>query len=473
MNMKKLHIIFWGALIVYGQSNLTMDQFLAGVRNSDPVFTGEQITQQRIEREKAALRGIDDWQIESQFGVSYIEPSNPYISGFESVAAAELSGGLSRYFWNSGGSFSGGLSFSGGPVAYASTGPGIDLPDQNYEHSINLGYVQPLLKNFRGRLTKLPIRLKDFEREIDLLERADKREAILASAASAYVDWAYFEARKEILAERLTLAEREYERTKEKFEAHLVDQVDVIRAETSMERARLSLESLNSELTSHLIYMTIISGIEDLSSRKPELDIDELPELKDIGSVQREFKTGSRLIALLRKNIELLEISREGKEEELKTNLNLAGNLSLAKSDGEIGESFILDQPTVSVGLSMDFPLDNKVLLNEIEVNKLSIEEINHQITVLERAQLNAITKIHSTLKSLKPVIELQKKQIEIARRSEEAELAVYQQGRSDFTFVIQAEDAVLASRLAVLETKRTFHKLFYQLEDLTDSFMR
>ncbi len=463
--------IFITITALFGQASLTMDEFLRSARISNSLWQGDDLAKRRVDLEKRALRGIDDWQLESDIVVSYMEPLDPYTKGFERFTQASVSGGLSRYFWNSGGTFTGGLNFSGGPVEYVETSPGIDVWDQSFEHSIYMSYTQPLLRNFRGRLAKIPYKLREFDMEMYKLEREDKREDLIVEAAQSYIDWAWLLDTKAILLERMMLAEKEYEMAQKKYDAHLIDEVDVLRAETTLETARLNLETLNADLTSHIAFLSVLTGRSDLASRKPTPELEKLPVLPNIAKLIRNFQSRSRLVMLLRYNIQQLQLNEEGMTEEAKRNLMLSGSPSLAKTDGDIAKSFVLDQPTVSVGLGMDFPLDKSVLRNEIAANRIAIEELELQIDVLEQAQYRAITRLHSKLGTLQPLIALHDRKIEAAQKMTEAEEELYRQGRSEYTFVIQAEDAELAAKLARLDTLREYHRLYHELLNLTDSF--
>jgi len=467
---------------------ITIDEFLNQLKEFHPLFEKERLTVQ-IDREKQdSYLGAQDWLISAGPYYTRLNPMPPGSFTPERVNQIGVGAVAQRAFWKTGGrlsfSWSSDLTDQIGlndivlPLGDLTGNPEIpDMvfetgPSKYYQNSLALTYTHPLLKNRGGFLDRLQYDLKQFDIDFSEVQVVENQEGFLAMAAGKYLDWVLLTEQKKIIQDRLKLNEGELTRTKEKMEANLVDQVDVLRAEDAVRIARknqILVESRWNALRSELATLSLNSGFFEVS---PEFDLDILVELETFEEASIYLNGYSRPIRVLNVSLDQLKYARRGYEEILKPELSIIAQVTSKNLAEDLGESLKLTENDTYLGLQFSVPLKNRTAKSQITQSDLQTMQLEKELLDLRLTLTSTLINIYVQIEEMKEVLKLDQEQIQSAKRRTDEELKLYNQGRSNMTFVIQSQDSEENSKLSYAVNAVTYHKLIVAFRSLMDQLL-
>jgi outer membrane protein TolC len=467
---------------------ITIDEFLNQLKEVHPLFEKERLTVQ-IDREKQeSYLGAQDWLISAGPYYTRLNPMPPGSFTPERVNQIGVGAVAQRAFWKTGGrlsfSWSSDLTDQIGlndivlPLGDLTGNPEIpDMvfetgPSKYYQNSLALTYTHPLLKNRGGFLDRLQYDLKQFDIDFSEVQVVENQEGFLAMAAGKYLDWVLLTEQKKIIQDRLKLNEGELTRTKEKMEANLVDQVDVLRAEDAVRIARknqILVESRWNALRSELATLSLNSDFFEVS---PEFDLDILVELETFEEASIYLNGYSRPIRVLNVSLDQLKYARRGYEEILKPELSIIAQVTSKNLAEDLGESLKLTENDTYLGLQFSVPLKNRTAKSQITQSDLQTMQLEKELLDLRLTLTSTLINIYVQIEEMKEVLKLDQEQIQSAKRRTDEELKLYNQGRSNMTFVIQSQDSEENSKLSYAVNAVTYHKLIVAFRSLMDQLL-
>ena len=452
--------------IIFAQNQVTQDMLLKALEDNHPLWQRTELAQEITKLEKKSLTGSQDMNIKTDAAIRVI-PQSSAMSSFDRTTSASASGEISKLYWKTGGTASAGVSLASSWMSGGTAMP--SMPDNSFDNSIFVMFTQPLLKNYKGILYSLPWQLKDIEIDTDKLKRSEEREALLAESSAMFLDWAYYNEIEDILEKRKSLSEESLECNIRKRKSNLVDEVDVIRAQTSLKATELSIESNIMLRDALLVELEKTTGLTLLNDKSPAIDINILPELLPLDEIITDFLENSRTLGQIKKSIEMLVMSRTLKEEALKDNLSVYTRLGLQDSDPDFVEAILIDKTEIALGLTWQFPRNKTTEKANLEVLNLQIEELELQLEELELSYITSISKIYNQLESLQSILATIHEQLELAKSQTKEEERLYEIGRNEYTFVIQSQDKQENILQSYAQNVLSWQKLYNTLLSLTD----
>ena len=447
---------------------ITREEFLNQLKQLHPLFERERMTAQIEREERSSFLGAEDWNLLSSISFSHEEPSVAF-AGPERTDALSVSGGVERAFWGTGGRLS--ASFSS-TRASLKIDPLWGFPDSFYENRLAVSYVYPLLKNRNGFLDRLQYNLKRFDIDFSDVQALENMEGFLASSADKFLDWVSLTEQKKIASDRLSLAEEELTRTKKKRAAHLVDQIDVIRAEDAVSIGKQNQMLVESQWKSLQAELAVLSQNDELYNVSPQFSLYQTEELVSLEDAITQLKTKSRIIAAINIRLRQLRLARRGFDETSKPNLSLLAQFNTKNLDESFGKSLAMDKPDALIGLQFSVPLEKRTSRHQVAKTGLQISQLQKQLDEVTLELSSALTHLHIQIKELEGVLHLNQEQIESAREKTEEELKLYNQGRGDLTFVIQSRDNEENAKLTYAQNSISYHKLILQYRTLLDELL-
>lgn len=460
-------------LMPYGlrgeNGGVTRDDFVSMLEASHPVFDKERLTSDILAAEQKGLRGVSDWNLSSSLGFSR-EEATLATTGPERTDALSLQAGVTKQLWGTGGQLSVSNSFSRSTskIGVSSLFP-VPFPDTFYENRFEVQYSQPLLKNRSGVLTRFPYRLKTYDVEAARIEAEDSIEEFLADALSRYLDWVYLEEQQRIALERLELSRRELDRTQRKYDAYLVDSTDVMRSSDAVNIWKQNLGLIRANLGAVKRELAELLQEPGLVRREPGFDLYVLEELPPLDDAQKELEENSRILSVLGLRKEQLDVSGEGARNASRPDLAVVGALALKNGDGEIGGAFDAGKTDAALGLQLQVPLQNTAAKADIEKNRLQQRQIAYEAQDIRLSLRSSLASLHEQMRQLKDVLALNRAQIASAKLRTREEIALYEKGRGDLTFVIMSRDNEEAARLTYAENALNYQKLWIRYLALLD----
>ena len=475
MTSRRLFILLLAPFLLIGpplsgqsESGITLSAYLERIAAGHPLFSRENLQLENARLSAEALQ-TEAWELSLSPAYSRLGEASAQIPGSRSLQLLGGEAALSRSIWASGGTLALSLASEATRIDYGSPLGSSD----SYLRSAGISYTQPLLRNLGGTLDRLGYELAREGLEATEIQSLENREFFLLDAGSRFLDWVLLQEQARIAAERLELAREQLAQVERRYSANLVDRVDVLRAQDavrSAEQGRLQLMSLYKARQAELAVLAQDPKLYDLT---PEFDLFSTANLQDPEAALITLKSGSRLLLPLRNGLALLARQRAGLVEQARPLLALtvAGGLAGADSADYL-PSWELTEPDVTVSLWFSHTPGNRSLKRQIEALDAEIAALAAQVQEVELELEAALRGLRIQLTELEKILELGRAQIESAREKTAEELALYNQGRGQLTFVIQSRDNERNALSGHAENAALYQGLLLQYRALMDELL-
>jgi outer membrane protein TolC len=465
--------------LCYSQT-ITLDEFLHRIQQTHPFFEKESLSVEIESTAQEGLLGAEDWNLSgtSYFTHQKLLASSSFSPDRLDVLGAEAAAG--RAFWKTGGRFS--LSwlsqFSDQKVADIvipfPTGNMIvpTGPSEFYQHRVYASYAQPLLQNYNGKLDRLQYELSDYDIDLAEVQILENQEGFLVNLADRFLDWVLLTEQRRIAEERKLLAEEELERTIQKRKLYLVDQVDVLRAEDAVRIAEQNVVLVESQWKALRAELSVLCKSEEMCQKSPEFDLYHLGQLPTPEEARLKLRNQSRILTTLSIRRDQIIHLKGGFEEQGRPQLFLNLGAGLQGGDDQFVDALKLDRPDMSVSLVFQYPLENRAAQANVAKTRLEIDKLDREIENVSLDLESGVVNLLILIQELEKVLQLNQEQIESASAKTEEELNLYNQGRSDLTFVILSRDNEQQAKLTWAQNAASYQKLVLQYRALMDEFL-
>jgi len=463
-----------------GAETITLDEYLGRIQKTHPFFEKESLSVVIESRAQEGLLGTKDWNLS---GTSYYSHQKLLASSAFSpdrLDALGIDAAAQRAFWGTGGRLS--LSWSSqfsdqklsDIVIPFPTGSMVipTGPSEFYQHKVYASYTQPLLQNYGGTLDRLAYELSEYDIDVTEVQVLENQEGFLAELAGRFLDWVLLSEQKRIAEERKHLAEEELERTVEKRRSYLVDQVDVLRAEDAVRIAEQNMVLVASQWKALRAELSVLCQSEEMCRKSPQFDLYQLEQLPSPEEARQRLREQSRILNTLGIRRDQLLYLREGYQEQVRPQLFLNLGAGLQGGDDQFGDALKLDKPDMSVSLMLQYPLENRTARTNVATATLEIEQLEMEIENISLDLESAAVNLLILIQELERVLQLNREQIASAGAKTEEELDLYNQGRSDLTFVILSRDNEQQAKLTYAQNAASYQKLVLQYQALMDEFL-
>ncbi|UZJ40337.1 TolC family protein [Prosthecochloris sp. SCSIO W1101] len=461
-----LFLIFPASKLSHAEP-LTREAFVTLLQNTHPIFEKERLTSAIEQAEQQSNLGEVDWNLSSSLTWSR-EESTIAVFSPDLTNALSLETGVNKQFWDTGGRLSATYSLSRTSSSFEAA-PLFSYPERFYENSIELQYSQPLLRNWGGKLTRLEYDLKAYDVDVAVIQAEENIEDFLAESISKYLDWVYLEEQKRIIERRLQLSRKEYERAKSKFNAFLVDSVDVIRAQDALNTWAQNLGLVDSQLSALKAELSILVQASTILTGTPDFNLYDLRFPRSLASARAKLQDSSRVLKIFELREEQLDVGATGVRETGKPDLSLIAAVTAKNAEENGWDSFNLEKKDAAIGLQLSLPIENRTAKANYQRNRLQVLQLEKEREDVFLSLDASLSSLHAQMMRLNGVLKLNREQIESARLRTVEEIKIYEQGRGDLTFVIMSRDNEESAKLTYAENALNYQKLWLQYQALMD----
>jgi len=450
---------------------ISLEEFLDMVQKDHPFFKKESLSVSiNVESQKRYL-GDKDWVVESSPFISYEDKSNITSSTYDKLSQIQLNGLLQKKFWSTGGKFS--ISYFSSYTDQDNRTAFSGMPFKLFKQQLSLTYSHPLLKNRGGKLDRLDYDLAAYAIDLSEIQSKENQETFLLNMGISFLDWVFLDEQLLINKERLELAEKELITSKEKYNARLIDKVDVLRQEDAQRIAEQNVVYSHSQWLAKQTELAVLVPSSKIHESKPQFDIYRLVELDNIEETISRLNDESRIIKAFEVIENQLNLKIEGFINQGKAQLDLNLSSALIEDDESYSKSYGIDNPSLYAGFKFTYPLGSHTSKSDVKRTEIEMMQLkaDKQNTFIELE--SSIRSLLIQIEELEKVLELNQNQIESARERTTEELKVYKQGRGDMTFVIQSQDNEANARLTYLNNAVTYHILILQYKSLLDQLLK
>lgn len=465
--------------LIHAQT-ISMSEFFGSVQKTHPFFVKESLSAEIETKGQERFLGAQDWLVRSSPYFLYQKPISAGAFYPEEITVVGGGIALEKVFWSTGGRLS--LSWTSDYTDQVIPDMVIPIPPEDvvipagpskiYTNKVYLTYSQPLLQNFRGKLDRLEYELRQYNIDFAEIQALENQEGFVLNLGMRFLDWVFLSEQGRIARERMALAGEQLNQIERRWQANLVEKVDVLRVEDAVRIARQGIVLIESHWKAKQAELAVLAQAQELYNLGPEYDMYTLETLPEPDEAVLQLREKSRILKALHVRREQLSHLSEGFIETKRPQLYLSIGAGLQNGDEEFGSSFNLDRPDVLVALDFRYPLGNRTARADIAKTELELKQIDKDIENIALELEAGVKNLLILIKEMEKVLVLNQEQIESAKAKTEEEIRLYAQGRSDLTFVIQSQDNEEVAKLTYAENAVTYQKLVLQYHALMDELL-
>lgn len=470
-----LLLVQQGAFAESKATTLTQQAFLESIQKQHPSFLKEELNQSIAQNEVLIQQAGQEWELQLKAQQAHQETLLASF-GPEEVDQSLVGASVGRQIWKSGAYVSLGAEASIDDNSYgANANPAFPSPSESQKQAVNLTLSQPLLKNFGGTQSRLAYDLSEQSAQLSAYQSREAQEQFLTNMADEFLNWVSLYEQMQINQQRLNLATRQTEEIKKRYDKNLVERVDLLRSQDTERRSKQQFLLSQSQFNAKAVSLAHLSNLPELATAIPDFSLYSLPALEDLSVLRTRVKQQSRSIRIIDKQSEQLTRRLKTIKDNTRPELNLDLRTSL-KSEEQDGlaptQEDSGDGQDYSVGLNFKKMLGNNGAKAESQKLQYQVDQL-----ALEKqyAQMELDANVHNLyiqLTEMRSILALNKALVETAEETTKEEQLIYQQGRSDLTNVISSRDQVQSARLQYAQNAVNYHKLYLQLQSLTDRLL-
>ncbi|MFC1510920.1 TolC family protein [Candidatus Margulisiibacteriota bacterium] len=347
------------------------------------------------------------------------------------------------------------------------------FPSSYYASNLSLSISQPLLKNAFGLATRMSLQMSDYALDLADIKLAEDWEDFIASLHEDYLTWQKCQKNVNIYQDKVKKVKDQLKLVKQQKRYGLSEDVDLVQIEQKVKAYEILLEQARMACEAQTKKILRFSG-QDLSLKvKPAkfTDNNKLPDetaaLNYLATNSNLKTTAELLVAIQKAN---LEIKSNATLPE--ANLVLQAKPSAFTSGFSDSISKIGDYNEYTVSVNTSRPIANSQANAEA---KQAEEEYSKSLKERDNILLNAaigLSTLYTNLEHIDKIIELQGKNLKLAKQRLKLEQQKYRQGRSSVFFTLQAEDELLLAENAHNDSRFTRKSIVNQINSFTDRYL-
>ena len=454
--MKQFFITIVILLTGFNAQAISESEFIERLKATHPFFEQQALSSQIKQVEKRLTTANEDWVISINGNYKNENASDISSSTYNKLNTTSADVSATRKIAN-----------SGSDITFKHAWKDKNKDVNTTRNRFSLDYTYPLLRNRDGVNDQLDGDVAQIAIEKNTLERLEQEEDFILKKLKRFVDLAYAQEQQLINERRLALAGQELNLVKQKFEASVVDKVDVLLQEDAYQRAQQQLLQAQQDLIllRHEIAITLALNFDQVVANTDLYKIYSAKEVWLLADTR-----ALKITALDQKTLKRQLFSFKN-ESQAKLDLNLG--LASEGENSSYSNSLENQSATWNVGLDWSYPLggvksSNNVKKAEIKLARLAqykreqLLELNVQATILKEK-----------IKLLIQMLKSNKKQISIAKARTVEERGRYANGSGQASFVISAQNNEQNAQLGYAQVATNYQKAVLDFKATIDQLVR
>ena len=459
--MKKNNILLIFILASFNGYSMTQSDFIKLYKSSHPSFKYQELESEIKQLNFEYYKGVEDWDLKILTKYQDIDNTGFIDASTEELEINTLELSASRKFVDSGVDIN---------LANTITDKTLDSSDRgNVKTSLDISL--PLMKNKFGLNDRLDIDLAKIEIEKHLLDKFEKNEKSLEIALKTFIDLAFYEEQLKINQERFNLAKSEHELSTKKYKASVIDKADMLLQDVTLQNSKKQLIKSEQELAIIKEEIAFLINIKSSLVSSTNFDLYKIANI-DLSNIKSYLVINSRELNSINLEKKLNERKISSYENKTLPNLDLDIGITSEGQKDNISNANSNQKTSWNVGLTYSLPIGQTQEKSEllkarkmIKQSELKYDELLIDLMTLGR-------KYSQQVDSLKEIINIEKKQIQIANERSREQRDNYNNGNGEMEFVISAQDSVQTARLNLAESATKYQKLVIDIKALLDQLI-
>ncbi|CAC9577393.1 hypothetical protein [uncultured Gammaproteobacteria bacterium] len=439
---------------------LTEQGFVERLRATHPFFNQQALSSKVKLIEKRATKANEDWVI----ALESLYQSEHKNSGDISMTTSNLdtaSIGLSatRKYTN-----------TGSDITLKHTWKDKSKSTDTTNNGFSLDYTYPLLRNKGGINDRLSGDVAQIAINQNTLQRLEAEEGFILGKLSRFIDLAYAQEQQSINERRLALSEKELALVNKKYNASVVEKVDVLLQQDAYQTANQKLLQAQQDLMllRHEIAVTLDLDFEKVVASTDFYKIYKPSEI----ALKAYLSKNSRVLKINNLSQKILKRQLLSFKNTAKAKLDLKLGISSAGENTNYSKSLSNQSTTWKVGLGLSYPIGG------IEADS-NIKKTNIELEILVQSKREQLLDIYTQAKTLKEKIQLLEKmmhanqaQIKIAKARTAEEKQRYSNGNGQASFVINAQNNEQVVKLSYAQVAKNYQKAILEFKASIDQLV-
>ncbi|WP_300370975.1 TolC family protein [Brachyspira sp.] len=450
---------------LYGQTNtLTYATYMEAIRDQIPELKINAVGETNAEMNLLSAKSSGDVNLSAKLGAvgkyGSLSAGTTSTTVAPTVEAAGIQAGIGvgSLISYSGTIWSVNLthnSFMGGKLYYPGKSP-VDF--NNYQPSLTIQVIQPLLRNFFGSLDKYPIKDAEYALTIAKLQRKLDDASVVVAYQKIYYQWIMYEKLLNYYRNMYITAKRFENQMRNKYSNGLIDNDAYQNARTQTmvysdyyAKNKVFLESLLATIS---FFMPVTNIKPDHTTWDAYLDLGSNMQMESVSfsdSINGQIAYQSKIRA---------EYTLETMKNGTLPNLDLVGNVSLnglsPNSDGYFQSFGSMTNVDFFAGVQFSYPIGNRANKAQYQMAQNSLYGIIAQYDQLEKDYNTQLQTYILRFNAYKNLISSKQMQIRAINSRISTQLQKLDQGRLEI-------DDLLTSRLDLVASQTELLNLQYE----------
>jgi len=444
-------LIFIISLSAFGVDVLTLSEYLEIITEKIP-----QIRQNLIKEEMAELNIIkaDSYRDLSLSAGASWNGVNGY-SGYDYSNGLSLFAKLKKTLPATGAVLSTGIEYDF--LSMETNGNSV----HRFAPALTVDVTQPLMKNYLGKLDKIPLLKSKLASQIQKLQTDDALTALRTDFTKLYYRWASLENALQLLEKRIENALLMEEEVQRRYRNNLADADEVYQSHSTVLTYRegyvqteRSVQQLKKELAPYI----------DLSHVRPDVALFESLWQK---AAEHEFVITpfeeTRHYLMLATTLEQAGLDITLSRELTKPDLNLSAGLTFRTQEEAFSDSYKVDDLDYRVSLTLSFPLGNRAAKAGLSLSQLDYEYAGLEIDKAALSHQKALGQLSAQFGGNCRLLELRRENLETLRSQYEAQRRKYNQARLELNSLIQTDNQITGELIQINDLKYNLIEAYLQ----------
>lgn len=283
-----------------------------------------------------------------------------------------------------------------------------------YQTDLTLTYAQPLLKNFGREATELNISVAVFTKDASLDRFRTKLTDTVATVRNEY--FKLYSLRQDLEAKKssLELARKILSDTQARVKAGVLPAMEILNAEFGVASREKELIDAERAVKDEMDVIRVLLQVRMPGEVIPvDTPTKEPLEVKEEEAIKRAIAGRPELLEQ-RTNLKSAELQTRVAANRTLPDLTFSASGAVTGLNHDYGDAIdkmmTFNYPVWSVGLQLDYPLENRSARNDLARNRLKVEQAKTQIAGLEE---NVVNEVRAAARALQATY----KQLEVTDR--------------------------------------------------------
>ena len=416
-------------------------------------------------------QSFTDWSLSQTTSVAHAKPAQSSSFTPNKTETNTVSTQIGKSIWNTGGtvSFFNSLSqLNQDSRSLISNGQSIKLGNNNFfENQFGISATYPLINNKNGELSKYNYSLTKLSKKSLEAQLLQDKERFVLGKIDIYLNWVLISKLEQLTLKRYKVAKKSLNLLEKKFKANLIDKVDILKQEDYIQNIKQELLKIEATKQSIKKEISLNTNLPLSDIIAPKFKLSEPLEIYTNTSFSETLD--NTIFSTTHTSYELEELYYENSK---KPKLDIDVSYALVGADSDFTDSFSLDKYSAYIGITYSRTLHNRSNQADIESTKLKMKELN-ALYETDKLRFNVEKeKLLVELNSFKNIVTVNKNQIKLALQTAKEEQKLYDIGKGNLSFVLQAQENVHQSEIRLLRTLLEVHTLTFKYLALTDQIL-